>query len=502
MIAAPELSERDRYMVKAQADPVWWMHRFLGEDLWQTQIEIAEALRDHPKVAVRSCHASGKTRLASSLVLWFAYSFPGSLTITTGPGDRQVGAELWNELSKAYYSAKVTLGGKLGKDKRLHVETSDGKWRSRAMGFATDRMERFHGFHADYMLIVVDEASAVQDDIFEAIEGARSAGQMVRLLLLSQMTRTSGAFFNAFNRDRESWKCFTIAADTTPNFAPPVVAAWEDAGCPREGFPWPRPYLINPGWAREMLDSWGEDSDLYRVRVLGVEPKHEATSVIPLHMVEAAIARTLAPSQDSQTWMGLDVARYGDDDSVAIIRRGPVVLSLGSVHGQDTVEVAEWALETATRAGVTDINVDEIGVGAGVVDALRRLCAARQIHVNGINAGANPRDTEHFQNRRAEDYMGLRERFEKGDIALSNLSREDLERLIPELTGLRWKPASPSGKMQLEAKDDFKKRLSRSPDSADALALAFCVPTDATWIDYMIAAPGDSHDPFFGFDDD
>jgi phage terminase large subunit len=480
---AEEASLGARYRERAQADPVWWINTFLGLDLWPKQVEIAEAIRDYPKVAVRSCHASGKTFEAAALALWFAYSFPESMTITTAPGYRQVRENMWGEIAKAYRGAKIPLTGHFTpKSCRLELGPRWG-----AVGFATDQTERLSGYHRDSMLVIVDEASGIDEILFQGIEGLRSAGSKIRLVLLSQMTRTSGTFFNAFHRDRDQWKCFTIGADDTPNFSPDQVAGWKEQGSPVEGYNWSHPYLINPAWASDMKKTWGPDSDLYRVRVLGVEPKGEASAVIPLYMAEAALERIVPMPTDKQIWMGLDVARQGDDFCYIFIRRGPVVLygeQFSPASTNPTEETIGWALEIATRFGVTDINCDDIGVGAGVFDGLAAIAPMRGgIHVHPINAGSKPRDTEHFLNRRAEDYMGLRQRFETGEITLTNIAHDpagpaQIDRLLPELTGLQWKPITPSGKLVLEAKEEYKKRLARSPDAADALMFAFAMPDD------------------------
>ncbi len=215
-------------------------------------------------------------------------------------------------------------------------------------------------------------------------------------------------------------------------------------------------------------------------------------SLVQLHWLERARLAVMPPPEDPKTWLGVDVAYRGDDDSVIVVRRGPVVLHCEERHGHDTVQVAGWAADLARRYGATDINVDAIGVGAGVAPVLRQQTSAK---VHEIMAGAPARDSERFANLRAEMSWGLRERFESGEISLANLPRDVVDRLSGELTGIRWFQ-TPSGKVQIEPKEKFKQRLGRSPDAADALILAFAVPKGAG---LAVSFPGHGRgvDPFF-----
>jgi phage terminase large subunit len=500
-------TDRERYVAWATTDPVGWASKVLGADYSPIQAEMATAVRDHEQVAVRSCHASGKTWLAGRLALHWVAADSGSIAILTGPTFRQVQENSWAELVSAYRPVAGLLSGRMLEGTcRLRMGPRWG-----VLGFATDNPINFSGFHAERVLIIVDEASGVDESLYLAIEGLRSAGH-VRLLLLSQGTQTAGTFYNAFHDHRQFWHTVTISAFDTPNFQPEALRDWlgRDPGIdpglngaekaealqqawraaqPAPGYRWPKTYLVNPSWAVELGAKYGLDSDEYVVRVLGGFVTGDPYALIPLHWMERARLLVLPPSGDHKTWMGLDIAYRGDDDSAMVIRRGPVVLYYEERHGHDTVQVAGWAAEATRRFGVTDVNLDAIGVGAGMASVLRPQVPGVSVHE--INAGSKARDSEHYLNFNAEMLWGLRERFEANEISLSAVPRDALERMSGELTGRRW-TRTPSGKVQIEPKDGFKARLGRSPDAGDALALAFAVPSD----ELAVYWAGDDGDPF------
>lgn len=506
---AQPLPDRERYRRWATGDPVGWMAKVLGDELQPIQAEMTEAVRDHEQVAVRSCHASGKTWLAGRLALHWVAADAGSIAILTGPTFRQVQENAWAELVSAYRPVEQLLGGRMLEGTcRLRMGPRWG-----VLGFATDNPINFSGFHAERVLIIVDEASGVEEGLFLALEGLRSAGH-VRLLLLSQGTQTAGTFYNAFHDHRRFWRTIVISAFDTPNFRLNVLRDWlgrdldirpempgeekaqalQDAWAaaqPTPGYTWPKTYLVNPAWACELGAKYGLDSDEYVVRVLGGFVRGDPYALIPLHWMERARLLVLPPSADSKTWLGLDVAYRGDDDSALVVRRGPVVLYYEERHGHDTVQVAGWTAEVVKRYGVTDVNVDSIGVGAGVVPVLRGQTTAR---VHEINAGSKARDPEHYLNYGAEMLWGLRERFEGNELSLASVPRDALERMSGELTGRRW-TRTPAGKVQIEPKDQFKLRLGRSPDAGDALALAFAVPNDELTV-FWAGGDDEGDDPF------
>jgi len=418
--------------------------RLLGAQPWFRQTEIMEAVRDHNRVAVRSCNGSGKTYIAAHVVLWWLMCFPDALVITTAPTEHQVRDVLWREIRRAYRGHESLIEGKL---LRTSLELGDKHY---AQGLSTDLPERFQGFHEGHILFVVDEASGVREGIFEAIEGSMTSAD-AKMLLLGNPTSLAGTFYEAFHRRRELWHTIHISAFDTPNVKAGEVLM---------------PTLVTPKWVEEAKVNWGEDSPMYQVRVLGEFPSEAEDTLISLKLIEAAAEEDAIelPPEDAPAEMGVDVARFGSDRTVICVRRGERVIEMEALGRQDLMETAGRVRAAMTRHGPKVVRVDGIGLGAGVVDRLREQGCSQ---VKGVNVAARANRPEHFANLRAELYDGLRERFQDGRIRIP--ADPDL---IGELAAVRYSFTS-SGQVRLEGKDDMRSRGLRSPDKADALMLAF-----------------------------
>lgn len=435
--------------------PVAFVTEVLGQQPWSKQIAILEALNHHrARVAVKACHASGKSWTAAAAASWFLTTTPGSVVITTAPTARQVEEILWREIRDMKRASKLTLPGDvLPRDPRWEV--SD-KWF--ALGLSTDEPERFQGFHAPRILVIEDEASGIPETIQAAIEGVLSSGD-ARHLMIGNPTQVSGHFHAAFTTNRGIAKTFTISAFDTPN-----LTGEEE-----------RPYLASPDWVAERRQEWGEDSDLWRVRVLGEFPLGTLDTVVGLADVEAARTREL-DWPNARFEVGVDVARFGDDRSVIVGRAGPVVLFIETLTKRDTVFVAgrvrelvtTWAPQLNTLTARVVVKVDDASMGGGVTDQLRAL----GLDVAPVNASERAFDKEKYPNRRSELWFATANRLHEGDMDLSRIPEPVYDSLVAELTAPKWRMDG-QGRRVVEPKGDFKARLGRSPDIADALNLAF-----------------------------
>ncbi len=419
-------------------DPVTFFEDVLGASLTPDQVRVVESVRDNRRTAAPAGHSVGKSFVSAGLVLWYLVTRPGAKVVTTAPTWRQVETILWKEIGRAYSAALVPLGGKLS---GAQLEFGPNWF---AMGLSTDDPTRFQGIHAPYVMIVLDEATGVAHEIWDAAE-AIAVGANDRFLAIGNPTDPSSRFKTVCESGK--WNVVEINAENHPNIVEGRVVV--PGGPTRE-------------WIAERLEDYGgRDSNLYRARVLGRWPEQGDDALISLRDVEAAAERW-TPPEGTPRGTGTDVARFGSDETVLIaIHKGGVVAPAMVRKGQDTMATAGLIKSLGCLANA----VDDTGLGGGVTDRLNE----QQYPVLGVNFGESAQDKERFVNRRTELWWNLRESLRAGRLALPADHQ-----LHADLTNVKYGMDS-AGRIRLEAKDAIKKRLGRSPDRGDALALA-------TWV--------------------
>ena len=436
--------------VVSRKHPDWFVKKFLGVTPWSKQRDVLMALRDHDLVAVRSCNGSGKTFTAALATLWWLCVHDEAMVITTAPSERQVKELLWREIRHLHGKNPELIGGKLTSTR---LELSEKRF---AYGFSTDTAGRFQGFHSENILVIVDEAAELREFIFDAIFGCLTS-ENAKMLIIGNPSSLAGTFYDAFHSNRSRWKTIHISAFDTPAFRDEVGIL----DCP--------PGMATPKWAEMISDQRGVNSSDYQFRVLGEFPEEADDTLIALRLIEAAVGREFDGASGDEAVMGVDVARYGNDQTVAIVRRGSSVVDMLAFGRSDLMGTTGRVIEMARRQGVKAMYVDEVGLGAGVVDRARELGSVRTL---GINGGGKASDSERYLNLRAEMYDGLRQRFADGDISIPDDSE-----LISQLASLTFSYTS-RGQLQIESKDRIRSSGRQSPDKADALALAFAREVD------------------------
>ena len=463
------MAESKAEMIKTEfrarlRDPEYFTRKILNKPLWSLQGEILQSVRENPRTAVRSCHGIGKTFTAAMCILWFLYTHPKAIVLSTAPTWRQEEKLIWKEIRSAYREAIIPLGGNLlPKTPELHLIHDE--WY--AAGLSTNEPDRFQGFHEEHILVVVDEAAGVNLEIFEAIEGILTSSG-ARLLLIGNPTAIGTPFYEAFMKP--GYKTFHVSAYDTPNFTFCGITAediandtWQDKA---KEIPYPR--LITPQWVSDRYKAWGEGSAPYQVRVLGNFPQQGDDTLIPLLWIELSMERWEETEAGRPIQIGVDVAAYGSDKTVIAIRKGTKLTELQVYSQKDTRETAGLVEKAAREHESLQIKVDEIGIGRGVVDSLEEDGYDNV----GVNVAEKSSDSERYHNLRAELWCNLRELLnpEKEPIALP-----PDDELLSELASVKYKVDS-HGAIQIESKDEMRKRLGHSPDRADAVVLAFARP--------------------------
>lgn len=433
--------------------------------------EILRAVfQPRARVAVKSCHASGKTFTSADAVL--VSLLLGGDVLTTAPTWTQVRRVLWGQVLRAVSDSAVSDWGDVS---QTEIRLPTGEF---AFGLSTNEGVRFQGFHARpgrFLLVIFDEAPGVLPSIYEAVEGIRSGGD-VRLLALGNPTVASGPFFDAFASQRAGWETFTIDALDTPNFEDETapghqLTLQELLALPGHRLDYsPRPYLISRRYVVEKFNEWGELSPLWAARVRGAFPDQSEDALISLAWLEAAGIRELEPKGSDEWEAGIDVAGPGEDETSLTIRHGARIVhqrawAQADPRGEVLNELAPY------RERFKSVKVDSIGQG---------YYFARHLEDNGykgrvvdVNVGESPSDKERYANLKAELYWGLRLRAESGDMA--GLT-DDLT--LSQLASIRYSHNA-RGQVVIESKDSARKRGIKSPDRAESVMLAFASVDDA-----------------------
>lgn len=362
----------------------------------------------------------------------------------TAPAYHQIKNIFWPEVRRLYHGARLPIGGKIQRDPASGLDLGHDRG---IICISTDKPEKIAGLSGENILILVDEGSGYPDELWEPLFGNMAGGGL--LLTTGNPTRTSGPFYEAF-ANPEFWNLLHLSSENTPNVKHGRTVI---------------PGLATREWVEERRLEWGEESAAYQVRVLGNFPTQAENAVIPMALAQAAEKRL--GDEDGPLHIGVDVARFGDDDSVIQPRRGHRAYDPIIVSGADTVavvgKVASVARELRRSGERVFVKVDEIGVGAGVVDLLRSQHGA-DLTIIAVNV-AEKATAEGFAKLRDQLWFACRDWLQEGG------SIGEDPRLFSELVAPTYS-FDAQGRQKVESKDEIKKRLRRSPDRADALCLA------------------------------
>jgi len=439
---------------RLQADWRFFYQKVLqGPPLWAKQELLWDSVIAHQRTLVMSGHATGKDFTIGRLVPWFLLGWAPAIVITTAPTDRQVRKVIWGEIHAAVRHSPIELGGKL-----LEQEWVLGE-KHYAIGFTTrdyaNASQRFHGFHQEHVLIVLSEAAGIHPTIWESLEGL-AIGEHVRILAVSQPTGDAGPFYEAIRTGcRKGVEC------RCANWHLLDMSSWEAAEAnARLGIKG----LATTAWCEERKAQWGEDSPLYQARVLGQVPMTSVDRIIALSW--AVRATELELSSDGPGGVGVDVAWKGDDDSVITVVRGARQTRREVLHGQDTIQVTGRTLQVLREEGLKSIAVDVGGIGAGVYDNLQAASGELTLNVIGVNFGARADEETLYVDKAAEMWWQLRE-----ELRLGTFQTLPGDEQIAQMTSRKC-ALDRKGRIQLEKKDELRRRGLPSPDQVDSLVLA------------------------------
>lgn len=407
---------------------------------------------------VSSGHGIGKSAQVSMLILWAISTHEDTRGVVTANTDAQLRTKTWAELAKWYelFIAKSMFKLTATSLYLAGDPVREKKWRVDQAPWSKENTEAFAGMHnkGKRILVVFDEAAAIDDHIYEVTEGALTDAQtQIIWLRYGNPTRTSGKFFKNCTSGKRN--TYTRIDSRTVRFT-------------------------NKGQIQAWVDEYGEDSDFVRVRVKGQFPRAGYSNFISPELALAAARRKLDPVTYHvfPKVLSIDPARFGDDMSVITLRQGLRVYWQMALSGFDGVDLASRVFEivrvqgqlTGVKVGpgaISCIAYDAIGNGADLDSSLRRMPGLPPLIA--VQWGQPAKDAKQYFNQRSECWGTMRDWLANGQIP-DDSQQED--GLVNQLTTLDYGYDN-QFRIQLQSKKDLKKNGGKSPDRADSLALSF-----------------------------
>jgi Ni2+-binding GTPase involved in maturation of urease and hydrogenase len=428
------------FMYEWSINPVQGVRDLFGAEPTNQQIELIRSAWDpSARVAVSSCTGAGKTTVLAWLTFLFLLTQDDCRILVTSPSFQQLTRVFHAEMLKWRGKMPSKISDMFEVTRERVIMTSKTKVQvANLVTASADNKESLQGGHAGNYVILADEASGIEEATFDVLYRTLSTGTGGRFILTSNPTRSVGRFYDIFHKDLPEWDKMYFKAFDCPHLA--------------------------PGFVQGMIDTYGEDSDHYRIGVLGAFPRTTNSQFISAEVVDNAIHNNLPflAFHNYPIVIGADIARFGDDETVFVARQGPRVLNITQLKGLDTQEVAAALMEYHKEFPAKVIFIDAIGIGAGVFDRCKHLKMPVK-EVMGSHKSSKP--MEYF-NMRSQLWGEMRHWVNNGaDIPL-------IDELRSQLIGMTY---GYTAKMQiaLTTKKDIKKQGLKSPDIGDAIALTF-----------------------------
>ena len=433
--------------------PLLFVVECIGATPSEQQAKALAEFGKTKRMTIRSGHGCGKTSLAAWLVMWFLSTRPFAKVVCTAPTNRQLQDMLWPEVSKWFRQSQVKDEFVHQKDIFFHKEHQK-EWWARIVSAAVkstkeEQAETLAGFHGEHLMMLVDESSGVPDPVFVPLEGAMTQEDN-RVLLIGNMTKNNGYFYDTHFHVTFS-KAWT-------------KLCWDS----REST------NVKSGYCEYMATKYGVDSNVFRIRVMGDPPLEDAMTFIPLAWAEACIGNEISVPEDEPLYLGVDVARYGDDFSVILPRKGNLIQPWQKFDGLNTIVLGGHILQSYQELEAQGLGIDEIGTGAGVTDWLYKQGVP---NLFGINTSTSSSDTAKYSRLRDELWCRVRDKCMRGqysfpDIIVRGESYSMGQELADELASSLYE-YNVHGGVKVETKQHMKiNRGIASPNIADALCLS------------------------------
>jgi hypothetical protein len=451
-------AEAQRFAV----DPVVWVQGRLDQVVWSKQADIMRAVRDNRRTAIRSGHGVGKSHVASLLACWWldTHKAGEAFVVTTAPTYSQVRAILWRYIRRHHKAAG--LPGRVNQTEWLIDDELVAIGRKPA-----DHDEAaFQGIHAAYVLVIIDEACGVPEQLWIAGD-ALTTNANCRMVAIGNPDNPA-SHFRKVCTPGGGWHVIGISAFDSPNLTGEEVPAEVAAA------------LVGREWVEEKRREWGEDNPLYRSKVLGEfspDAPYQVVRTSDLAVCRIDRETPYAPADLLPVELGVDVGG-GRDETVVRERRGRRAGREWRAHTDRPELIAPMVLQAIKETGATSVKVDSIGIGFGVIGELRNM-ASQGLHrarIDAVNVAEKASQPDKFINLRAEIWWeigrGLSEQQARDGQGWDLSCMANADATVAQLLEPQWS-VDAQGRIKVEPKEDIIARLGRSPDNADALLLAF-----------------------------
>jgi hypothetical protein len=427
-------------------DPISACKALFG--IWPTKQQqdlILSAWKNDSRVAVSSCTGAGKTAALTWLTFLLLLCKYDCRILITSPSFQQLNRVFNSEAMKWKAKMPDVWGDMFTITReRIVLNAKKGVQIANIVTASAENEESLQGGHADNYVILADEASAINEGVFDILQGTLSTG-VGRFILTSNPTRSSGRFYEIFHRMKEK---------TTSMWTTLYFSAYD---CPH----------VNDHFIQEIKDMYGEDSDQFRVRILGQFPRTSISQFVPTDIVERAQDKHI-PIGEVRPFpkiCGVDIARQGDDETVFVTRQGPKIVDITTYHGLDGPDVASKLLDYYRVWDHKAVFIDAHGVGASPYDAAKRLPGLKDV-IKPLNVSLPSTKPHEYANVRAH-LWGLYKNWLGGDVDIPN-DPELLAQTISQTYGYNGKLA-----YLMTAKRDMKRMGIKSPDRPDACTFTF-----------------------------
>lgn len=509
-----------------KTDPRAWCKDVLGIDLWSKQEDQFLATMEHDHVAVRSAHGTGKSFNAALVACWWVstrYDMGEDvIVVTTAPTFHQVSAILWENIRKFHQLANERYEAGLSPVRMPGYVTMSNQWKSdkgTILGFgrkpADNNDHGFQGIHRRYVLVIVDEACGIKENLFTAVEAITTTEDSC-ILAVGNPDDPATQFNKFFTTLKGIWYNIDISSFDSPNYTKqheghykscthddPQMRKW----CQEREWAkrWDRDKVVglspdtlaqlpNEAWVEQRRTAWGTDSPLWQSKVLGQFPLQSVNTLFSRETINRGFDTQVKPDYRGKRVLGVDLARFGPDYSVVYMaeeghvldengkpteKKGKKVRLLDFWGGKadeakaDGMESALRVHQLAQTYGVDEVRIDGEGIGGPIRDRINQLSEGSYTIISVLGSSASP-DRYRWGNARTYRHDKVREAMFGGMV---DIDPQD-SKLEGELEMIQYSYKNRWNSMQVESKDDIAKRGLKSPDFVDALIYALAEDLD------------------------